>query len=79
MLISTLIIFSFQFSFSQKTSFRKLKKEIQQIEAFNNAMVGVQLIKLSTGQILAKYNEANFFTPASNVKLYDCTGSHTNL
>ena len=67
--ISTLIILSFQFSFSQKTTFRILKKEIQQIEAFNNAIVGVQLIKLSTGQILAKYNEANFFTPASNVKL----------
>ena len=67
--IPTLIFLSFQLSFAQKTSLRKLKKGIQQIEAFDQALVGLQLIKLSTGQILAEHHQADFFTPASNVKL----------
>ena len=54
---------------SQKISTRKLEKIISNITAFDGAQVGVQLVALSSGKVLATSQSNRYFTPASNTKL----------
>ena len=54
---------------SQKIRPRKLEKIISRITAFNGAQVGVQVVSLSSGKVLATSQSDRYFTPASNTKL----------
>ena len=54
---------------AQKTSRSRLQKTIAQIEAFQQAQIGVQLIRLTDGNLLATWQAERYFTPASNTKL----------
>ena len=54
---------------AQKTSRHRLQKTIAQIEAFQQAQVGVQLVRLTDGKLLAAWQNERYFTPASNTKL----------
>ena len=54
---------------AQKTSRSKLQKTIAQIEAFQQAQIGVQLMRLTDGKLLAAWQAERYFTPASNTKL----------
>ena len=54
---------------AQKTSRSKLKKTIAQIEAFQQAQIGIQLMRLTDGKLLAAWQAERYFTPASNTKL----------
>jgi len=54
---------------AQKTSRSRLQKTIAQIEAFQQAQIGVQLIRLTDGKLLASWQAERYFTPASNTKL----------
>ena len=53
----------------QKTRSRKLQKAIASIAAFDQAQVGVQLVRLDNGKPLAQHQTDRYFTPASNTKL----------
>ena len=54
---------------AQKTGKRKLLKTLANIQAFEQAQVGIQLLRLSDGKVLAQYQQDQYFTPASNIKL----------
>ena len=54
---------------AQKTRKRRLQKALADIQAFDQAQVGVQLLRLSDGKLLAQYQQDRYFTPASNTKL----------
>ena len=54
---------------AQKVSRSKLQKTIAQIEAFQHAQVGLQLMRLTDGKLLAAWQADRYFTPASNTKL----------
>ena len=54
---------------AQKTRTRKLEKIISYITAFDGAQVGVQVVALSSGKVLATSQGDRYFTPASNTKL----------
>ncbi|MGC6422840.1 MAG: D-alanyl-D-alanine carboxypeptidase/D-alanyl-D-alanine-endopeptidase [Flavobacteriaceae bacterium] len=54
---------------AQKTSRSKLQKTIAQIEAFQQAQIGIQLRRLTDGKLLASWQAERYFTPASNTKL----------
>ena len=54
---------------AQKTSRTKLRKSISEIEAFQQAQIGVQLVRLVDGKILAQWEADHYFIPASNTKL----------
>ena len=53
----------------QKTSERKIARQIDKIEAFQGAHIGIKIATLSSSKSLADYNAHHYFTPASNVKI----------
>ncbi len=53
----------------QKTSERKITRQIDKIEAFQGAHIGIKIATLSSSKSLAEFNAHHYFTPASNVKI----------
>ena len=53
----------------QKTSKRKIARQINKIQAFHGAHIGIKIASLSSSKSLAEFNAHHYFTPASNVKI----------
>lgn len=49
---------------------RKIADLVEQSPSVQRGRFGFQFVDLNTGQVLAEKDAANFFTPASNTKLY---------
>lgn len=49
---------------------RQIEKLYAQFPAVQRGRIGYKFIDIETGEILAEQDSANFFTPASNTKLY---------
>ena len=59
----------------QKTSERKIARQIDKIEAFQGAHIGIKIATLSSSKSMAEFNAHHYFTPASNVKILTFLGA----
>ena len=59
----------------QKTSERKIARQIDKIEAFQGAHIGIKIATLSASKAMAEFNAHHYFTPASNVKILTFLGA----
>ena len=59
----------------QKTSERKIARQIDKIEAFQGAHIGIKIATLSASKSMAEFNAHHYFTPASNVKILTFLGA----
>ena len=60
---------------SQRLSEKRVGRQVQKIEAFQNAHVAISISPLEGATPMAQYQAAHYMTPASNTKLLTFLGA----
>ena len=70
LLFTLIFIWATNTSFAQNYSKRKILKDLENLQGFNQAYVGFQLYDPQKDKVIASHFEDKYMTPASNTKLF---------